>query len=474
MSDNVAHALSGAAGGIISMALTYPLITVSSRLQVQKDNKAVEAYKGGRDAIMKIIRIEGISGLYSGVNSAIFGIALTNGVYYYFYEWTKAVFEKSARPKRPISIKESMLSGAIAGALTAIITNPIWVVNTRMTTRKDSLDESIKSESSAKQVKQMKAKRLGTISTVLKIIEEDGIMAFWQGVKPALILVINPIIQYTAYEQLKVQLEKIKKLGSLDFFLLGAVSKLIATSLTYPYIVIKSRMQLRQSSKESSRYNSVMDGVRKIIQNEGVNGLYKGITYKLLQSVLTAAFLFMYKEAFFAYSVFAFALASDDKIFAVRTALVIKARAPARWYATETTGSTSGLRLSFVLPHQAIYKNVEVQQVNIAATSGDMGILASHVPSIEQLKPGVIEVIENANTTKKFFVSGGFAIINPNSSLDINAVEAFPLEEFSPEAIRANLAEAQRTVTSGPSEEERNIAKVEVEVLESLQSALGK
>ncbi|CAG8833722.1 34339_t:CDS:2, partial [Gigaspora margarita] len=156
-----------------------------------------------------------------------------------------------------------------------------------------------------------------------------------------------------------------------------------------------------------------------------------------------------------------------------------------RWYATEASASTSGLRLSFVLPHQTIYKGVEVQQVNIAATSGDMGILASHVPSIEQLRPGVVEVIENANATKKFFgeytnklgtnylVSGGFAIINPNSSLDINAVEAFPLEDFSPEAIRANLAEAQRTATSGSSEEERNIAKVEVEVLESLQSALG-
>ncbi|CAG8742642.1 4022_t:CDS:2, partial [Dentiscutata erythropus] len=155
-----------------------------------------------------------------------------------------------------------------------------------------------------------------------------------------------------------------------------------------------------------------------------------------------------------------------------------------RWYATEASGSTSGLRLSFVLPHQSIYKGVEVQQVNIAATSGDMGILASHVPSIEQLKPGVVEVIENANTTKKFFgetndynmylVSGGFAIINPNSSLDINAVEAFPLEEFSPEAIRTNLAEAQRAVTSGSSEEERNIARVEVEVLESLQTLVEK
>ncbi|CAG8639925.1 6718_t:CDS:2, partial [Scutellospora calospora] len=220
MSDNVAHALSGAAGGIVSMALTYPLITVSSRLQ------------GGRDAILKIINQEGFSGLYSGVSSAIFGIAVTNGVYYYFYEWTKEIFEKSAQQKRPISIKESMLSGAIAGALTAVVTNPIWVVNsqlavnmgnledmTRMTTRKESLDESTTSQSS---VNQGKTKRLGTISTVMKIIEEDGIMSFWQGVIPALILVINPIIQYTSFEQLKVQLEKFRKLGNLDFFLLGA------------------------------------------------------------------------------------------------------------------------------------------------------------------------------------------------------------------------------------------------------------
>lgn len=42
-------------------------------------------------------------------------------------------------------------------------------------------------------------------------------------------------------------------------------------------------------------------------------------------------------------------------------------------------------------------------QVNIAAESGDMGILSSHVPSIEQLKPGLIEIIEESGSTKKFF-----------------------------------------------------------------------
>ena len=42
-------------------------------------------------------------------------------------------------------------------------------------------------------------------------------------------------------------------------------------------------------------------------------------------------------------------------------------------------------------------------QVNIPAESGEMGVLASHVPSIEQLKPGLIEVIEEAGGSKQFF-----------------------------------------------------------------------
>ncbi|CAG8581979.1 17741_t:CDS:2 [Funneliformis caledonium] len=292
MSDNIAHAISGAGGGIISMILTYPLITVSSRLQVQKDTKESDAYKGGWDAVVKIFNNEGISGLYSGLNSAIFGIAVTNGIYYYFYETTKKMFEKG---NRPMSVVESIMAGTIAGSATVLVTNPIWVVNTRMTTRKVSLDED--------ESEKTKPKKLGTIATILKIINEDGFKSFWQGIIPALILVINPIIQYTVFEQIKSRIEKMKKLGNLDFFLLGAISKLVATGSTYPYIVIKSRMQLRQSSQESARYKSTWDGLQKIIANEGYGGLYKGITSKLLQSVLTAAFLFMYKEVLFKYTV---------------------------------------------------------------------------------------------------------------------------------------------------------------------------
>jgi len=66
------------------------------------------------------------------------------------------------------------------------------------------------------------------------------VSAFWRGLGPALVLVINPIIQYTAFEQLKNSLitrrtSKLQAAGAatavavlsdLDFFLLGAISKL--------------------------------------------------------------------------------------------------------------------------------------------------------------------------------------------------------------------------------------------------------
>ncbi|PKI83507.1 delta subunit of the central stalk of mitochondrial F1F0 ATP synthase, atp16 [Malassezia vespertilionis] len=132
------------------------------------------------------------------------------------------------------------------------------------------------------------------------------------------------------------------------------------------------------------------------------------------------------------------------------------------------------LKLSLVVPHKAIYKNQEVTQVNLAAQSGDLGILSAHIPAIEALRPGVVEVIESSGTSKRFFVSSGFATVHPNNSLTINAVEAFPLEDFSIEAARQGLSEAQRVASGSGSKEEKAAAEIEIEVFSAIQSALGQ
>ncbi|KAK5146128.1 hypothetical protein LTR32_002239 [Rachicladosporium monterosium] len=130
-SDNVAHALAGAGGGLLSMALTYPLVTLSTRAQVEKK----KANSSTLDAVKRILDREGIPGLYAGLESALFGITVTNFVYYYWYEFSRAFFQRTTNKAR-LSTLESMAAGALAGSATVMITNPIWVVNTRMTARK--------------------------------------------------------------------------------------------------------------------------------------------------------------------------------------------------------------------------------------------------------------------------------------------------------------------------------------------------
>lgn len=78
-----------------------------------------------------------------------------------------------------------------------------------------------------------------------------------------------------------------------------------------------------------------------------------------------------------------------------------------------------------------------VTQVNLSSTDGDMGILAGHVPTICQLVPSVLSVIHSEGVDK-YFVSGGFAVINQDSSLNVNAVEAFPLTDLDFEVLVFN------------------------------------
>lgn len=214
----------------------------------------------------RIIQREGAAGLYSGLESALFGISVTNFVYYYWYEFTRSAFEKAAtqggRASKKLTTLESIIAGAIAGSATVLITNPIWVINTRMTARKS--EESLPGVETAK---------ASTFSTLMTLLKEEGPRALFAGVLPALVLVINPILQYTIFEQLKNLTERRRRMTPRDAFYLGALGKILATSITYPYITIKSRMHV--ASKDGPK-ESLNGSLKRIIQEEGWKGLYKG------------------------------------------------------------------------------------------------------------------------------------------------------------------------------------------------------
>lgn len=255
---------------------SYPLITVSTRAQIESKRAKSTTY----EAVRAIVHREGLTGLYAGLESALFGISLTNFVYYYWYEWTRAGFQRAAisagRPSKHLTTVESMIAGAIAGSATVMITNPIWVVNTRMTARKNVENEQVLPGAEAKP-----KRSLSTWGTLLALLREEGPKALFAGVLPALVLVMNPILQYTIFEQLKNLLDKRRRVTPTDTFYLGAIGKLLATSITYPYITVKSRAHV---ATKHAPQEGIIQSLRKIVRDEGWMGLYNGLYLGSFQS----------------------------------------------------------------------------------------------------------------------------------------------------------------------------------------------
>lgn len=271
-----AHALAGAGGGAISLGLTYPLYTIVTKLQVRSN------YGGPIDTFLHVLREEGWTSLYAGLTPALIGNAYAQGVYYYWYAFFRSLAEGKGATKRPVGTLLSLIIGALAGAITVVFTNPFWVVTTRLqtgreTTKKDDASSQAKSKSISQ--------------TIKEIYYDGGLQGFWSGLVPSLILVINPALQYMVFEKTKALWEKRSRaLSSFDFFLLGAIAKTVATVFTYPYITVKTRLQAK------GKYAGMLDVLTKIYTQEGLAAFFKGMESKIVQSVLTAAFLFMFQN----------------------------------------------------------------------------------------------------------------------------------------------------------------------------------
>lgn len=292
--SELAHAIAGAGGGALSMIVTYPLVTLSTLAQTTKKKKSEKGEESDSDDSefsRQLVSRKGFLKLYSGLDSALWGITLSNFIYYYFYELSLNAFLKAkvaagaSRRRRGLTTVESMITGAVAGAITVIGTNPFWVANTRLMQRAKALG----------------GKSVSAFRAMLEIAQTDGVSTLFAGVFPALVLVINPIIQYTILEQFRnaiVAANGAAAFTSAKAFLIGAFGKLVATTLTYPYITLKSRMHVKKKEvgESEGKELSMYQEIRRIIHEEGLEGLYRGLAVKLFQSIMTAAFLFYFKE----------------------------------------------------------------------------------------------------------------------------------------------------------------------------------
>ncbi|XP_034950560.1 ATP synthase subunit delta, mitochondrial [Chelonus insularis] len=140
---------------------------------------------------------------------------------------------------------------------------------------------------------------------------------------------------------------------------------------------------------------------------------------------------------------------------------------------TRSYAEASGneMKFTFAGANQVYYDNANVRQVDVPSFSGSFGILPKHVPTLAVLKPGVVTVYEDATNTKKVFVSSGTVTINEDSSVQVLAEEAHPVENLDNSAARELLSKAQQQLTSASSEKDKAEAAIAVEVAEALVQA---
>ncbi|XP_072378796.1 ATP synthase subunit delta, mitochondrial [Diabrotica undecimpunctata] len=129
------------------------------------------------------------------------------------------------------------------------------------------------------------------------------------------------------------------------------------------------------------------------------------------------------------------------------------------------------MNFTFAAGNQVYYTATSVKQVDVPSFSGSFGILPAHVPTLAVLKPGVVTVYEDDGKVKKIFVSSGTVTINDDSSVQILAEEAHPVENIDVNAARDILTKAQSQLSSASTDEARAEASIAVEVGEALVKA---
>lgn len=156
--------------------------------------------------------------------------------YFFFYSFVRSAYIKRLSSKVPagsplpaLSTAAELLLGALAGALAQIFTIPVSVIATRQQVgRPAKFRDDIPTEAMVDNKTDD-----SFVGVAREIIEEEGVTGLWLGIKPGLVLTVNPAITYGVFERVKSLILLAKqgntKLSPWLSFLIGAISKTLAT-----------------------------------------------------------------------------------------------------------------------------------------------------------------------------------------------------------------------------------------------------
>lgn len=288
------HLCAGITAGTVATVATFPLDLVKVRYQA---NDCPSTRISLISAFRNIVSTEGAAGLYQGITPAIYGNAISWGGYFFLYERAKE--RKRNRWSSPTAA--TLASATEAGTIMVMISNPIWLIKTRMQLQLHSKDTASAAHKGYRSFSH----------AVRSIVAHEGPLALYKGAVPALMLVSHGVVQFGVYEFIKSKVLRSDGASDIELplgarmptsafhFLNGAASKLVASTTTYPLQVVKTRLQQRHiegAVSTSRKYSGVVDCVRGIVQEEGWRAFFKGALPNALRVVPAAAVTFLVYE----------------------------------------------------------------------------------------------------------------------------------------------------------------------------------
>ncbi|KAJ2968551.1 hypothetical protein NQ176_g9122 [Zarea fungicola] len=305
--EALGHAISGSFGTAASTAILAPLDLVTTRLKVQRQLENYGQYNGIIDAFKNILKHEGFSALYNGIGTDVTKSVIDSFLFFGFYNFLRQ------RGGRSPGILQELAFGSIAGAASRACTAPLSNVVARRQMSPSNDDGETES--------------LGKVLAGMQR-EGGGIKALWKGYSATLVLTLNPSVTFLLNRRLAGRViptleEDVP--AAWVAFVLAALSKSMATALTYPFQMAKTRLQIpsvdldAEEEKEEearepggqrakrqtllARFFAVFDGtifgmVLRLIKTEGLRALYDGMEGELLKGFFSHG-LTMLTKGFF-------------------------------------------------------------------------------------------------------------------------------------------------------------------------------
>ncbi|SCU91331.1 LAMI_0E05468g1_1 [Lachancea mirantina] len=288
--DTEVTALSGAMAGFLAGITVCPLDVAKTRLQAQGRSTGSSNYYNGIVGTLKtILRDEGVRGLYKGFVPIVLGYFPTWMIYFSVYERSKTFYYHEF-PNSDFAAHS--LSAFSAGAVSTMLTNPIWVVKTRL-----MLQTHVNENSTTYR---------GTIDAFKKIYRTEGVRALYSGLLPSLFGLVHVAIHFPVYEKLKVWLHCNTGASSdhnLDMgrlIVASCTSKMVASLLTYPHEILRTRMQLKSLPRQvpDEIHHSLIKITLHTYKSEGFLGFYSGFMTNLVRTVPASAITLVSFEYF--------------------------------------------------------------------------------------------------------------------------------------------------------------------------------